>query len=176
MLFLAENLANNKPTCYIKGSDEPHVGRVGIRTYNVRQYFDYKEFVSPPASYAAAFPVRSGCFCKDTTMKKFFASILLLAASIHSVVAADGELVAPGLGDPGDLVKISIDTGRTVDGKVLLSGRDAGQQLIINGEYTTGQTRDLTRDVEYTISPDGVIALDESGYLSPLAKATQRFT
>ena len=73
-------------------------------------------------------------------MKKLFASMLLVVFSIQSAVAADGDLVAPGLGDPGDLVKISIDTGRTVDGKVLISGRDAGQQLIINGQYTTGQT------------------------------------
>ena len=103
-------------------------------------------------------------------MKKVFASMLLVVFSIQSAVAADGDLVAPGLGDPGDLVKISIDTGRTVDGKVLISGRDAGQQLIINGQYTTGQTRDLTRDAEFTITPDGIIALDETGYLSPLAE------
>ena len=62
-------------------------------------------------------------------MKKLFASMLLVVFSIQSAVAADGDLVAPGLGDPGDLVKISIDTGRTVDGKVLISGRDAGHRL-----------------------------------------------
>ena len=134
------------------------------------EIFRFKEVCSLPTSIAVEFPVRSGCFCKDTMMKKLFASVLLLALSIQSATAADSELVAPGLGDPGDLVKISIDTGRTVEGKVLISGRDAGQQLLINGEYTSGQIRDLTRDVEYTITPDGFVSLDETGYLSPVAE------
>ena len=103
-------------------------------------------------------------------MKKLFASMLFLAFSVQSVTAAESELVAPGLGDPGDLVKISIDTGRTVEGKVLISGRDAGQQLLINGEYSSGQSRDLTRDVDYTITPDGIVRVDETGYLSPVAE------
>ena len=69
-------------------------------------------------------------------MKKLLTSALLLVAfSVQPLLSADAELVAPGLGDPGDLVKINIDTGRTVDGKVLISGRDAGQQLLINGDF-----------------------------------------
>ena len=105
-------------------------------------------------------------------MKKLLTSALLLvvAFSVQPLLSADTELVAPGLGDPGDLVKINIDTGRTVDGKVLISGRDAGQQLLINGDYTSGQTRDLTRDAQITITPEGIISIDETGYVSPVAE------
>ena len=104
-------------------------------------------------------------------MKKLLTSALLLVAfSVQPLLSADAELVAPGLGDPGDLVKINIDTGRTVDGKVLISGRDAGQQLLINGDYTSGQTRDLTRDAQITITPEGIISIDETGYVSPVAE------
>ncbi|HCA49875.1 MAG TPA: S-layer protein, partial [Planctomycetaceae bacterium] len=105
-------------------------------------------------------------------MKKLLTSALLLvvAFSVQPLLSADAELVAPGLGDPGDLVKINIVTGRTVDGKVLISGRDAGQQLLINGDYTSGQTRDLTRDAQITITPEGIISIDETGYVSPVAE------
>ena len=76
----------------------------------------------------------------------------------------------PGLGDPGKLLSISIETGRLVDGKFLVSGRDAGQQLVVTGEYDSGQTRDLSRDVEYTVSPDGIVRVDGSGHVTPIAE------
>jgi hypothetical protein len=78
------------------------------------------------------------------------------------------EFVPPGLGDPGELTGITIDTGRTVDGSVTISGRDAGQQLVVSGVYSSGQVRDLTRDVTYTTSPEGIVFVDASGRVSPL--------
>jgi len=40
----------------------------------------------------------------------------------------------PALGDPGKLVSIALDSGRTKDGLLMLSGRDAVQQLVITGD------------------------------------------
>ena len=73
----------------------------------------------------------------------------------------------PGLGDPGKLVSITIDTGRTVDGKFVLAGRDAHQQLLVTGVYDSGQVRDLSRQVVYTVTPEGIMTIDASGYVSP---------
>ncbi len=36
---------------------------------------------------------------------------------------------APGLGDPGQLLEVQIDSGRNVDGGFMLDGQDARQQL-----------------------------------------------
>lgn len=76
----------------------------------------------------------------------------------------------PGLGDPGKLVSITVDSGRTVDGKFILAGRDAHQQLVVTGSYDSGQVRDLSRDVVYTVTPEEIATVDASGYVSPLAE------
>ncbi len=76
----------------------------------------------------------------------------------------------PGLGDPGKLLAISVETGRTVDGKFQVSGRDASQQLVVTGAYESGQQRDLTRTVAYTAVPDGIVRIDTTGYVTPIAE------
>lgn len=80
----------------------------------------------------------------------------------------------PGIGDPGKLLKITIETGRTKDGVVTISGRDSGQQLIVEGQYDSGQTHDLSRAVTYTVSPEGIVAMEAGGYVAAVAdgKAT----
>ena len=70
------------------------------------------------------------------------AAALLMAACLLSatsvMVAADAAKPdeAPGLGDPGQLKSIAIKTGRLKDGAILVSGRDAVQQLVVEGSYT----------------------------------------
>jgi hypothetical protein len=78
--------------------------------------------------------------------------------------------VAPGLGDPGALITIQIETGRSQDGAVTISGRDAVQQLVVSGQFTSGQVRDLTRQAKYTVSPSGIVAVDATGLVTPLAE------
>src|SRR5688572_4117955 len=99
-------------------------------------------------------------------MRRLFstAAILMavLTAEIHSssnLLANDNPapLKAPGLGDPGKLTSIAIESGCIMDGKVIIAGRDAYQQLIVTGAYETGQTRDLSRKVTYTVSPENIV-------------------
>ncbi len=94
-------------------------------------------------------------------------SILALSLFGVSARAAEGEQ-PPGLGDPGKLMSISIETGRVKDGPVLLSGRDSSQQLVVTGHYDSGQQRDLTRDVTYTASPAGIVAVDATGHVASI--------
>src|SRR5256885_6312827 len=106
---------------------------------------------------------------KGNTMRRtlpatvvFSAVLIAPALWIASLSAADAPAKpkAPGLGDPGKLVSIALDSGRTKDGLLMLSGRDAVQQLVITGKYDSGQTRDLTRKSTYQAEPAGVVKVD----------------
>jgi hypothetical protein len=81
-----------------------------------------------------------------------------------------------GLGDPGALQTLRIDTGRSVENQISLRGPDARQQLIVTGEYATGQSRDLTRDVTYDVQPAGILQIDAQGLIVPLTDGTAAVT
>ena len=80
-------------------------------------------------------------FAKEPTMRTLPAVALLLAALVpaflqNSVTQAQDQPAkpaAPGLGDPGQLTAIAVDTGRLKDGLVTISGRDSGQQIVVTG-------------------------------------------
>ncbi|RFC45508.1 MAG: Protein of unknown function DUF1553/DUF1549/Ig-like domain (group 2) [Verrucomicrobia bacterium] len=48
---------------------------------------------------------------------------------------------------------------------VVLIGPDARQQLVV----TSGPSRDVTHDVQWSVSPGGVVAFDGGGFLKPVA-------
>ncbi|HEV3025336.1 MAG TPA: DUF1549 domain-containing protein [Pirellulales bacterium] len=75
----------------------------------------------------------------------------------------------PGLGDPGTLRALAIDTGRPAGSPTLLRGKDSQQQLVVNGQYSSGQVRDLTRQVVYEAAPAGIVSVDSTGLVLPLA-------
>ena len=60
---------------------------------------------------------------------------------------------APGLGDPGQLTAIAVETGRLKDGVVTISGRDAGQQIVVTGQYDSGQPAICRRKATYEVTP-----------------------
>ncbi len=102
----------------------------------------------------------------------FTAALITPALWIASLSAADAPAKpkAPGLGDPGKLVSIALDSGRTKDGLLMLSGRDAVQQLVITGNYDSGQTRDMTRKTVFQAEPAGIVKVDETGLILPIAE------
>src|SRR5262245_45883677 len=75
--------------------------------------------------------------------------------------SAEGE--PRGLGDPGQLVSVVIESSPGAAGPLVLAGRDSAQQLIVTGEYAGGQRRDLTGTVKYNASPAGIVSVDASG-------------
>src|SRR5436190_21488355 len=97
----------------------------------------------------------------------FAASLVALLNAAH---AADAKPKAPGLGDPGQLMSIQIESGRLQDGLVMIAGRDAGQQLFVTGRYDTGQTRDWTRKATYDVAPAGIVEIVATGLISPIAE------
>src|SRR5438132_13159589 len=117
---------------------------------------------------------RDGTFEKEPTMRSRLDAATRLAATVATaflvvlttVNAADtNKPKAPGLGDPGQLKAIEIETGRVKDGMVTIAGRDAGQQLVVTGVYGSGQTRDWTRKVTYEASPAGIVQADATGLI-----------
>jgi hypothetical protein len=105
------------------------------------------------------------------TPPRFVAQVLAaLLVPAFCLTAAAAPKEAPGLGDPGKLQSISVETGRTQDGVFLVSGRDASQQLVVTGEYDSGQLRDLSRDVTYTINPEGIAKVDSTGHITPVTE------
>ncbi len=113
---------------------------------------------------------------KESWTTRWMVLIGLLTASISfaaDVAKTDAETKmkeAPGLGDPGTLQSIQIETGRTADGHVVLAGRDSYQQLIVTGIYSSGQQRDLTRKVKYSLNKEGIAAVTENGFVIPVAE------
>ena len=72
-----------------------------------------------------------------------------------------------GLGEPGQLIQMRLEPNN--DGKgVLLRGRDGRQQLIATGIYSTGQLRDQTRKVQYSVEPADIVQIDSTGHMTPL--------
>src|SRR4051812_25811549 len=100
------------------------------------------------------------------------AALLLAALAPTCLLAADtpAKPKAPGLGDPGKLTAISVESGRTKDGLFLLSGRDAAQQLVVTGQHETGQVRDLSRTVAYEVAPAGIVTVDKTGLVAPVTE------
>jgi hypothetical protein len=103
-------------------------------------------------------------------MRQAISLVVLLFAAAPAFSAPE----AKGLGDPGALQALSIETGRSVKGTLTLAGRDAIQQLIVTGQYETGHRRDLTRDVAYSAVPADVVRVESTGLVTPLkeGKAT----
>jgi hypothetical protein len=89
-------------------------------------------------------------------------------ASAADEAAPAAPVNAPGLGDPGTLTGIAIETGHPADAPTKLRGADARQQLLVTGLYSSGQMRDLTRAVQYAIDPAERATVDATGMVVPL--------
>ena len=109
------------------------------------------------------------------------AAITVISIAAGTAVAADSPPAtaapkAPGLGDPGQLLEVRIETGRTVDGGFVLDGQDSRQQLVVDGKFSSGQLRDLTGAVTYEVAPEGVVTVEKSGLVIPRADGTATIT
>lgn len=117
-----------------------------------------------------------------------FKPLALATAALVAVVATNGEWLhaedapakakvqAPGLGDPGQLSSLSLEAGGGADKQFLLRGGDARQQLVTTGKYSTGQVRDLTSKAKYEAQPAGIVQIDETGLVIPLADGEATIT
>ncbi len=101
-------------------------------------------------------------------------SLMALAASTAQVAAAEKDTensttrgakpAIPGLGDPGKLTSLRIEQPY----KLTLRGRDARQQLVVTGVYSSGQERDAASLVKFAAEPEGVVGVADDGFVPPL--------
>lgn len=114
-----------------------------------------------------------------------FASPAIVALAFYSAHAADevdvntpapAPKVSPGLGDPGQLERITVEFGQAASDGFTLAGRDARQQLVVTGHYSSGQLRDLTHKVSYQVEPPGIVEVDATGLVTPLAEGKATIT
>ena len=102
-------------------------------------------------------------------------SLVMVAVAVvalwNTAVAVDQEAAAPeipGLGDPGKLTSVVVEEPL----KVTLRGREARQQLIVTGNYSSGQARDLTHKVTYQATPPGIVTVSPDGFVTPSGNGT----
>ncbi|MBL8792342.1 MAG: DUF1553 domain-containing protein, partial [Planctomycetia bacterium] len=105
-----------------------------------------------------------------------FPAALVLVALLAPSVATGAAPEAKGLGDPGKLQSLTVETGRDRDGAFLLAGRDSWQQLLVTGQYQSGQVRDLSRKVTYEATPTGVVSIDPTGLVTPVQEGQATIT
>jgi hypothetical protein len=101
---------------------------------------------------------------------------LICAFLLAGQIAVAEEAVPRGLPAPGALQSVIIETGRNIGKEFLLDGPDASQQLVVTGNYATGQMRDLTRAAAYRVQPPGVVLVDRTGVVVPLADGIATIT
>ena len=109
----------------------------------------------------------------NLTLKAALALAISLASSsallaAEAAAAGPQKIEAPGLGDPGTLASLSIETGRDTGVAAVLRGRDSQQQFVVTGHYSSGQTRDLSRQVAYEVAPAGIVSVDSTGLALPV--------
>lgn len=105
---------------------------------------------------------------------KFMYTLLMTACIATLGNAAPAK--PKGLGDPGQLKSISMVNQSAIDGLATLAGRSASLQVVVTGEYSTGQQRDLTGDVAYTTTPEGIVHVDSAGMITPLKEGKVTLT
>jgi hypothetical protein len=94
--------------------------------------------------------------------------LALSVAFLHDL-RADGPAPQPkGLGDPGSLQSLRIEPNPDAKG-LSIRGREARQQLFVTGLYSSGQLRDQTQTVQYSAAPAGIVSIDASGLVTPIA-------
>jgi hypothetical protein len=89
-----------------------------------------------------------------------------VSVAVCSAVFAE-ESKAKGLGDPGAIQGLRIEPNLD-GGKLVIRSRDGRQQLIVTGEYSSGQLIDHTRKVTYAAEPAGVVNIDATGMVTPI--------
>ncbi|MBI2826415.1 MAG: DUF1549 domain-containing protein [Planctomycetia bacterium] len=84
----------------------------------------------------------------------------------EAAIASNQPAATPAASaDPSPLASLVFETGQAG----VLRGRDAQRQLVVTGKFAAGPPRDLTRQVTYQADPAGIVTIDSTGLVTPLA-------
>ena len=93
---------------------------------------------------------------------------LLLTATTLAAAIADttSNEVAPDR----ILKELFVGAGRNPGEPVVIAGRDGMQQLIVSSRDTSGSEHDETRRAKFETIPAGIVAIDETGLVTPVSE------
>ena len=106
-----------------------------------------------------------------TVQRVAFATVVLAVEVLRGYAS-------PAAGEPVAFVpkELRIETGRDHDGQFTLVGNHSRQQLLVSGRDVAGASRDLTRDVQYTVAPEGIATIDAAGVVRAAKNGTATIT
>ena len=73
---------------------------------------------------------------------------------------------APGLGPAGNLTSLVFEA---TDAPIL-HGPDSRRQLLVTGQYSSGQQHDLTSKTTFTVTPTNVLTVGADGFVTPIGE------
>jgi hypothetical protein len=76
----------------------------------------------------------------------------------------------------GWAASLRVDTGRPEGQVAVIAGRDGVQQLAVTLTADNGVSRDVTRDVSYSVQPPDRAQVSETGLVTPLAEGEASVT
>lgn len=104
------------------------------------------------------------------------ASFSLFSLAVVPFGKADAPIDDPPAAPSGTSVestaRLRVDSGE----RILLRGRDAQRQLIIITESGNAAPHDVTHEVQYTSTPAGILAVDNTGLVTPTADGRATIT
>ena len=97
--------------------------------------------------------------------------LLLSAATSSSLEAAElaSSAAAGSASDPLKPAALLLETGWSDGAVPVLRGRDARQQLVVTARLVSGQFTDSTRQATFRAEPAGIVEIDATGLVKPLA-------
>ncbi|HEX4000598.1 MAG TPA: DUF1549 domain-containing protein [Pirellulales bacterium] len=96
-------------------------------------------------------------------------TVKFVGAKIASSATAPVTSAAKPAVASSTLAGLTIVSGGKDASSFTLAGRDSRQQLIVTEKLGDGELRDLTRQVRYTVEPTGIVRIDQTGLVWPLA-------
>lgn len=101
---------------------------------------------------------------------------IALVCSIFSAFVVPSFAAVNETKPAAPLASVAIENGTAQGAK--LNGPDARRQLIVTGKRANGDLVDVTGDVKFEATPAGVVTIDETGLVKPLAdgKTTVKVT
>jgi hypothetical protein len=102
-------------------------------------------------------------------MLRRIGSLLIVVAAVIGLrsVTIAAETLPTGL---------TIETGLPPGEPVVLRGRDSRRQILVMVEHGDQPRVDATRTVHFTASPEGIVSISDSGYVSPIAAGQTTIT
>ncbi|MCA8999146.1 MAG: DUF1549 domain-containing protein [Planctomycetaceae bacterium] len=97
-------------------------------------------------------------------------TITRLLTCLFAITVMSMPVFAFNATDVGPVTSLSI--GPELETGLKIVGRDARIQLLVSANHTSGRQTDVTRTVEFTSSPEGIVAIDADGLTTPLQDGT----